>query len=126
MKPAFSKITIKRASSTAAKGSLKVDGPIDLEGNEEEAYFWVRVSKSDDSAEAVGTGEMSKRRLISALQASAHTAAASGPMWTATIPIEKGSFAKGDVVNIEAWAKVTTDQPKRLFHVYWEEESFPL
>jgi hypothetical protein len=129
MKPAFAKITIKKQSDAFPNGQLTVEGPIDLDGKELDAYFWVRVSK-DDSAEAVGNDEMSKRQLGGALKKAVAVGVAAGappdPMWRATIPIEEPSFARGDVVKIEAWARVTTDQPKRTFNVYWEEEEFTI
>jgi hypothetical protein len=124
MKPAFSKITIKKAS-----GTLTVAGPIDLDGTEIDAYFWVRVVKKDESAEAIGSDEMSKRKLGSALQTAVKAGVAASappdPMWTATIPIEKGTFAKGDLVDIEAWAKVSADH-KLMFTVYWQQEDFTI
>jgi len=129
MRPAFSKITIKRANDAFPNGQLTVAGPIDLDGKELDAYFWVRVSKNG-SAEAVGSTEMSKRQLGNALKRAVELGAAAGaapdPMWSATIPVEEPGFARGDVVKIEAWARVTTDQPKRTFNIYWEEDDFEI
>jgi hypothetical protein len=130
MKPAFDAITVKAKTQCAKLGRLTIGGPISLKGNELEAYFWVRVVKKDDSAEAIGNDEMSQRQLGSAKQAGEAAGAAAGtppdPKWTATIPIKKGKFKAGDVVDVEAWVKVTTDQPKLMFTVYWQEEDFTL
>jgi hypothetical protein len=144
MRPAFSRIKIN-------SGSLTVEGPIDLNGKETEAYFWVRVTHKPQgkvTAEAVGSAEMDKGDLKQALKKAdaklgqlvnppaGATAAGGRPtparirnvssMWTATIPITDGTFRKRTDVRIEAWAQVRTERPTRMFNVYWEENGFRL
>jgi hypothetical protein len=145
MKPAFSTV-----QKVPAKPQIKVAGPIDLDGTEDEAYFWVRVTQG--KAEALGTGEMDKKRLTAEVQ-KVHNAvlaavegmhpggsgpAGAGPegvtqtirattaMWDATIPITSGRFVKTKKVKVQAWALVTTEAPKRMFHVYWEDDAVEL
>jgi hypothetical protein len=58
MRPAFTKITIN-------DGSVSIEGPIDLDGTETDAYFWVRIMQeaSGEEAEVVGRASTDRAEL---------------------------------------------------------------
>jgi hypothetical protein len=149
MRPAFTSLKLGSDRKT-----VTVDGPIDLSGNEISAYFWVRVSQGSEANEvdAVGTSEMEKddveaavKRVDNALKTVVHEAAAAigGPTQAAPANIPKqirevtamwgpakckgdAAFDKTKSVRVEAWALVRSVKPKRMFHVYWEENNAKL
>lgn len=150
MRPAFS--MVEEVTTTVEKTTtqqIKVVGPIDLDGTEDEAYFWVRVTQGE--AEAIGIGEMDNQEVMdqvdhvdsSVLTVVQTAQRRSGPdgsvprqvsedirkvtaTWTATIPIKEGGFNKDEPVRVQAWALVTTGEEKLMFHVYWEDKAVKL
>ena len=143
MRPAFTSLTVMNHGK-----KLKVQGPIDLDGREYEAYIWVRVTQSakdgNPKAEGIGTAEgdrdalkaeynKASERLLANVKAlpgapsgvkkkdvvqAVDTATA---MWDATIKATEGTFRAGELARVEAWALVRARSPTREFHVYWRE-----
>jgi hypothetical protein len=148
MKPAFSTVQkCKPKKTVAPTEALEVSGPIDLDGTEIEAYFWVRVTQKETKAEAIGLGEMDKEDVtaevdrvkngvlgvLDALPAGSRVPKtapnqirAVTAMWSATIPVTSGRFVGTKPVRVQAWALVNSSNPDRTFHVYWEEQDVKL
>jgi hypothetical protein len=145
MKPAFTTLKVK------TDGSVQVNGPIDLDGTETEAYFWVRIVQDVDGKEVEGVGinERTKTQLRRAFRDTntdivgvvatiaekkdtatplpadtvAERVRQATAMWGAVVKPEKGKFQKGKPARIEAWALVRSENPTRMFHVYWSEDA---
>jgi hypothetical protein len=129
--------------------TVTVVGPIDLNGKEDRAYFWVRVTQAG-GAEAVGVSDLDKDELTDRLnEAKAHLTKkvaavagadgrSSGPStaqvddlwgvtatWGAELEFEDKapSFDLKKSVRVEAWASVEASRPKLTFEVHWVEAS---
>jgi hypothetical protein len=137
MRPAFKTLTIGNNGA-----SVTVNGPIDLDGSETDAYFWVRVTQRG-GVEGIGCSDKDRdwlkaeykaanNRLLEALrQASAPatllklgdlTTAVKdqSAMWDTRVKASSGVFVPG-IARVEAWALVRARNPTREFHVYWVE-----
>jgi hypothetical protein len=136
MRPAFTTLTVMNNGK-----KLKIEGPIDLNGREYEAYIWVRVTQRG-GVEGIGTADKDRAELkqefvdastrlldkvndasqgglkLKRLQGAVEDATA---MWDATVTATEGVFRAGDLASVEAWALVRSRNPRREFHVYWRE-----